>query len=208
MNSTVRGALPLALLAVLVAGCADSGGKPAAGSGGGGSAAPSVTVSPSGTTGAAGAAGAFNPTDVAWTQLMIALDEKTLLLTDLTPKQTSNPGVRELADQVGKGHRGELTGLRDLLRQAGVAESNEHEGHDMPGMVTADDLRALNDASGPAFDQLFVTNMRDHLEQTVRLARAVKKSGSEPHIRALATQIEQTRTTQLDQLAKLESQGR
>ncbi|MFK3980534.1 DUF305 domain-containing protein [Micromonospora sp. NPDC050397] len=204
MTSTVRGAAALVLLAVLVSGCG-AGDDPAAGGGGG---APATSAAPSATIGPAGESGAFNPTDLAWTQLMIALDQKTLLLTDLTPKQTSDPGVRDLADQVGTGHRGELTGLRDLLRQAGVAESNEHEGHDMPGMVTADDLRALSAATGPAFDQLFVTNMRDHLEQTLQLARAVERSGSEPHIRTLATEIQRTRTAQLDQLAKLEPQGR
>lgn len=206
MTSTVRGAAALALLAVLVSGC--GGGEPPAGSGAGAQATPTVPVAPAATIGPAGESGAFNPTDVAWTQLMIALDEKTLLLTDLTPKQTSDPRVRGLADQVGTGHRGELTGLRDLLRQAGVAESNEHEGHDMPGMVTADDLRALTAATGPAFDQLFVSNMRDHLEQTLQLARAVERSGSEPHIRTLATEIQRTRTAQLDQLAVIEPQGR
>ncbi|WP_326560061.1 DUF305 domain-containing protein [Micromonospora sp. NBC_01796] len=208
MTSTVRGTLLLTLLAVLLGGCADGGDGPAAGSGAGGPTSPTATVSPAGAPGAAGAAGNFNPTDIAWTQLMIALDEKTLLLTDLTPKQTSDNGIRGMADQVGTNHRGELTGLRSLLQQASVAESNEHEGHDMPGMVTADDLRALTAANGPAFDQLFVSNMRDHLEQTLRLARAVEKSGSEPNIRALATEIERTRTAQLDQLAAIESQGR
>jgi uncharacterized protein (DUF305 family) len=199
MSRIVRDMALVALVGVLVTGCARGGGEPAAG-GGAGEPVASTAATPT----ASATAGDFSPTDIAWTQLMIALDDKTLLLVDLTPKQTTDPDLRGVAERVGTDHRAELARLRQLLAQAGVAESNEHEGHDMPGMVTADDLRALTAATGPAFDQLFVTNMRDHLEQTVRLARAVRQSGHEPHVRELAGEIEQIRATQLDQLATVE----
>jgi uncharacterized protein (DUF305 family) len=203
MTRTVRGSVLLALLAVLAGGCARTGSAPVAGSAAGGTGP--VTSTPA--AGPTSPTATFSPTDIAWTQLMIPLNEQTLLLIELTPKQTSDPETRRLATQVGDGHRGELTRLRELLRQAGVPESNEHEGHDMPGMVTTEDLRALTAATGTAFDQLFLTNMRDHLEQTVRLARAEQGSGHEPHVRDLAKEIEQTHTVQLDLLARLGPQG-
>ncbi|MFI6802946.1 DUF305 domain-containing protein [Streptosporangium canum] len=159
------------------------------------------TVStPAGTT-----PGTFNATDVAWLQLMIPMTEQMLRLLELTPEQTANPRVTRLAARFVAGHRAELPRLRALLGRSGALGTNVHEGHDMPGMVTAEDLRVVGRATGAAFDRLLVDNLREHLEQGILVSRGEQDAGAEQAVRELAATIERTRTAQL---ALLDGAGR
>jgi uncharacterized protein (DUF305 family) len=159
---------------------------------------PSVatSVSPSAST----PSGAFNATDVAWMQLMIPMDEQLLSMLELAPKRTSNPEVTRLAKRFAADHRAELLQLRELMDRSGTPKTNVHEGHDMPGMVTAEDLRVIDKTRGAAFDRLFAKNMREHLEQGVLLSRGEQGSGADQATRELAESIEKDRTAQLDKL--------
>ncbi|MER5323338.1 DUF305 domain-containing protein [Streptosporangium roseum] len=141
--------------------------------------------------------GAFNATDVAWLQLMIPMTEQMLRLLELVPEQTSNPRVTRLAARLGAGHRAELPRLRELLGRSGAPGVNVHEGHDMPGMVTAGDLRVLGRTTGAAFDRLLVEHIREHLEQGILVSRGEQGSGAEQAVRALAAVVERTRAAQL-----------
>jgi uncharacterized protein (DUF305 family) len=156
----------------------------------------STSVSPSAGT----PSGAFNTTDVAWMQLMIPMDEQLLSMLELAPKRTSNPEVTQLAKQFAADHRAELLQLRELMDRSGAPKTNVHEGHDMPGMVTAEDLRVIDRTKGAAFDRLFAKNMREHLEQGILLSRGEQGAGADQATRELAGSIEKVRAAQLDRL--------
>ncbi|MFG1614543.1 DUF305 domain-containing protein [Nonomuraea wenchangensis] len=158
--------------------------------------------------------GSVNPTDVAWLQLMIPMDERVLPLLDLGASRGHAPAVGQLAGRLRAAHVAELARLRAALNvtalhttdlpATGLPADNPHAGHDMPGMITAAELARLRTAEGPAFDTLFNGHLRAHLRQSRSVTRSEQISGADPGIKALAAAIERTRTTQLSALAAVE----
>lgn len=132
---TLRPACAAAMV-LLVAGC---GTQPAT------STSPTLSASPT---------ASFNATDIAWIQLMIPMDERARLLTDLAPSRAADTAVTALAARTGSRLREELRGLRELLELSGTADTRPHEGHDMPGMVRLDTIERARGMTGAAFDQI------------------------------------------------------
>ncbi|MGW5160108.1 DUF305 domain-containing protein, partial [Nonomuraea wenchangensis] len=158
--------------------------------------------------------GSVNPTDVAWLQLMIPMDERVLPLLDLGASRGHAPAVAQLAGRLRAAHVAELARLRAALHTTGMPATgvpatgppadNPHAGHDMPGMITAAELARLRTAEGPAFDALFTGHLRAHLRQSRSVTRSEQVSGADPGIKALAAAIERIRTTQLSALGAVE----
>ncbi|MED7930526.1 DUF305 domain-containing protein [Nonomuraea sp. LP-02] len=158
--------------------------------------------------------GSVNPTDVAWLQLMIPMDERVLPLLDLGASRGHAPAVAQLAGRLRAAHVAELARLRAALHSTalhatgvpatGPPADNPHAGHDMPGMITAAELARLRTAEGPAFDTLFTGHLRAHLRQSRSVTRSEQVSGADPGIKALAAAIERIRTTQLSALGAVE----
>ncbi|MFC7647310.1 hypothetical protein ACFQX6_47410 [Streptosporangium lutulentum] len=63
------------------------------------------------------------------------MTEQAQRLLELAPAKTSDPQLTRFAADLVADRRTTLQRLRDLLRRSGIPESNEHEGHDIPGMV-------------------------------------------------------------------------
>lgn len=146
---------------------------------------------------------AFNPTDLAWVELMVPMDEQLLRVLGLATRQAADPAVRKLAAQVSAGHRAELAQLVALRTEGGAPTTNLHEGHDMPGMMTEPEIVALSKTRGADFDRIFEKNLKEHLDQSIVVARGIATAGKEPAVKKLAASIETSRATQLKQLAAL-----
>ncbi len=146
------------------------------------------------------ASGSFNRTDIAWLQLMIPMTEQAVRLLELAPGKTSDPRLERFAEKYVADRRTTLRKLRDLLRRSGVPESNEHEGHDIPGMVIPDDFAALKRADGAAFDRLFIKDAREYLTQSVLVAKSEQRSGADQETKALAAALERAHGGQLTRL--------
>jgi uncharacterized protein (DUF305 family) len=131
------------------------------------------------------------------------MHERVLPMLDLVPRRTTDPAVRRLAAQVRETHRADLARSRALLARTGAPRTNPHEGHDMPGMVTAAELTTLGAATGTEFHRRFVQHLRAHLEQSVRVAGSERRSGAERTTTTLADAIVRTGTTYLKQLTVL-----
>ncbi|MGP3944797.1 DUF305 domain-containing protein [Streptomyces sp. 6N106] len=186
---TVSVAALLAAATLLTAGCGD--GEPPREARSTSAARHPATRSPSGQA----TSGTFNSTDIGWIQLMIAMDDQATLLLNLVPGHSSDAGVEKWAKPVATAYRGELVQLRELLARAGVPDTNPHQGHDMPGMVTEDELRILKGTKGAAFDALFLAAMREHLDQASKIAHAQRSAGADPAAKKLATSVEKTSLT-------------
>ncbi|MFC3502135.1 DUF305 domain-containing protein [Micromonospora krabiensis] len=194
--------------ALLAAGCATSAGPPTPAATGADATAGTGTATAAGTTAPAATPGgttdpAFTPTDVAWLQLTVAMAERLLPVLALAPERTSDPAWRRLAAGVADAHRTDLARARRLLAESGAPESNPHEGHDMPGMVTAEQLTALRAATGARFERLVGEHLRAHLTQAVRIARAEQQGGGNPAATGLAARVVRDGTAELARLDRL-----
>ncbi|MDX6236817.1 MAG: hypothetical protein QOG10_1632 [Kribbellaceae bacterium] len=140
---------------------------------------------------------AFNPTDLAWIELMIPMDGQLLRVLKMVDTRAADPAVRKLAAQLSAGHQVELAELVKLRTRAGAPITNMHEGHDMPGMMTEPEIVTFGRTRGAAFDRLLEKNLREHLEQSIVVARSIRTAGHEPAVKALAASIEASRAAQL-----------
>ncbi|MEV4118919.1 DUF305 domain-containing protein [Micromonospora sp. NPDC049645] len=194
-----RTASTLLVAVLLVAGCGagprDDGSTPTPPA-----TPPAATVAPPST----GTANSFNPTDVAWLQLTVAMAERLLPVLDLVPARTTDPAWRRTAAQVAATQRADLDRAHRLLAEAGAPTTNPHEGHDMPGMVTAEQLTALRSASGQPFHRLLAGHLRAHLEQSVRIAAAEQQNGVQPATISLASTVARSGTADLTRLDGLD----
>lgn len=146
---------------------------------------------------------AFNATDTAWTQLMIPMDERAQLLTDLAPSRKGDPAVAALAAETARRLREDLVRLRALLKRSGVSDTRPHEGHNMPGMVSLDTLAKAGTATGTAFDRILTEALRAHLTQSRMLCAGERTQGQAAEAKQLAAAIAQSTAVQISRLAKL-----
>ncbi|WP_370963199.1 DUF305 domain-containing protein [Amycolatopsis sp. cg9] len=172
-------ALGAAVVVLTMGGCATTGP------------APGPAISPATT--------AFNPTDVAWLQLVVPMTSNALTAARLAPERAGSAAVRAAANAVVAPSERLLTRLEAVRDRAGLPDADVHSGHRMPGMVTPADLAALRTDTGPEFDRRLIALLRANAAQVVVLARGEQTSGADPETRALAGELsaEGTRETAL-----------
>jgi uncharacterized protein (DUF305 family) len=176
-----RRCLPLLLIALSATACSGSEPPPA----------PPPAV----------AASAFGGTDRAWVEINIAMAEELTPLLTLAETKTKDPAVRALAAEITAGNQRELQLLYQLHDAAGLPPENPHKGMPMPGMVTPELVTKAAATSGAAFDELLRKQLREHMEQGVRLATSEGTAGVEPQTKALAAQMIADRDAYLPRLS-------
>ncbi|MFI6099250.1 DUF305 domain-containing protein [Lentzea sp. NPDC051213] len=127
-------------------------------------------------------------TDLAFLDLVIPQNESALAAIALA---AGKPG--STLRQVEAGYREELVQAEELLAKAGRQESDQHDGHDMPGMITAAELKAIEDAQGTDFDRQLKALLRTQFEEARTVARAELSSGTSKPVLELASRIDRTR---------------
>ncbi|MEV6643941.1 DUF305 domain-containing protein [Amycolatopsis sp. NPDC051371] len=170
-----------------------------------GAAVVALTMGGCATTGpapTAGPASPFNPTDVAWLQLVVPMTENALSAARLAPSHAASPAVRAAADAVATPAERLLTQLKSIRDRAGLPASDVHSGHRMPGMITEADLVALRTGGGAEFDRRLVALLRAHAAQVVVLARGEQTSGADAETKRLAGEVGADGTRQEQVLAK------
>ncbi|WP_030226894.1 DUF305 domain-containing protein [Streptomyces sp. NRRL WC-3626] len=135
---------------------------------------------------AAASHGGLTTTDIGWTQLLIAMDDQARYVLRLAPRRSGSRGLKDWASGTADHHRAELVALRALLSDAGLPDDNPHKGHDMPGMVNAEELRALEAARGPRFDRLLRSALVEHFTQAGKLAAAVRTADTGARVKRAA----------------------
>jgi uncharacterized protein (DUF305 family) len=129
----------------------------------------------------------LNPTDLAFLQLMISLDNSALPLFELVKDE---PAIRVAATAGADGHRAELAALRAALTAGGgIEDASVHAGHDLPGMVLDADLAVVRDAPAEQKAAKAAAVLREHLAGTVALATSEGKAGADPATQAAAAQV-------------------
>jgi len=171
----------------LLGGAAGACSEPDRGATGGAASSSPAGATATSSAGPAAASGP-NTTDIAWLQLLIAMNERLLPVFDLVPSRSGDPAVQLYASVARRARTAELESLRELAAGRTLPE-NEHLKHEMPGMPTAAQVATMTGASGKDFDRGFAAAMIAHLDQTSRLCTGEQNSGADPAFRSLAESI-------------------
>ena len=151
------------------------------------------TMSGAGTTSSSMAEGMTTTAtsgDVEFAQMMIPHHEQAVEMADLAlSNDTASPEVKALAGQIKAAQDPEIQTMQGWLSQWGASQSSGSMAHGSGGMMSDDDMSSLMGASGPEFNQMWLTMMIEHHEGAIEMAQDVLDTTSNPEVEQLATAV-------------------
>lgn len=150
----------------------------------------------------------FNDADVTFAQDMIPHHRQAIEMAMLADGRADRPEVKSLATDIERAQDPEIQTMTGWLEAWGEevpehASGMDHGGTDMPGMMSAEDMKALGQASGAAFDRMFLEMMIRHHEGAIQMARTEQANGKNADAIALAKQIEAAQTAEIATMREL-----
>jgi uncharacterized protein (DUF305 family) len=177
---------------------------------GGGATVPSTSPTPS----AAGASTERNDADIRFAQSMIPHHNQAVEMAELARDRAENPDVEALAEQIRSAQAPEIETLTGYLTawgaevpaQDGMA-GMDHSGmpgmSEMSGMTTPEQMDQMRNATGAAFDTLFLENMIVHHEGAITDAQRELAEGVNPQAKDLANQIISAQSEEITRMRQL-----
>lgn len=181
--------------ALALSGCAASGGGTDHASMGHGGTTESAAELPSG----------VNAADLAFTSGMIMHHRQAVEMSELVlAKAGLDPEVAVLAERIKAAQQPEIDRMEGWLEGWGQsAAADEMTGMDHGGMMSADDLDALEAASGADAGRLFLEQMIVHHEGAVAMAEQVLDDGENADVRGLAEAVVSDQTDEIDEMRSM-----
>ncbi|WP_454858483.1 DUF305 domain-containing protein [Promicromonospora soli] len=143
---------------------------------------------------------AHNEADMTFAQMMIPHHEQAVEMADVVlAKDGTNPEVTALATEIKAAQAPEIEQLGGWLDTWGAPRTMEGDGHDgmMSGMMSQEDMQALDAATPPESDRLFLEQMIAHHEGAVEMAQTEVDSGSDAAAVEMAQTIIDTQTAEI-----------
>ena len=155
-------------------------------------------VSSSSTPSSSAVTADFNDADVMFAHMMIPHHQQAVEMSDvLLAKDGINEQVVALAEQIKAAQEPEITQLENWLEawgaDVGSMEDMDHGG----GMMTDDDMRALEDATRVEASRLFLEQMTMHHEGAIEMAQDEVDNGQNPEAVEMAQTIIDTQTAEI-----------
>ncbi|MFJ7767957.1 DUF305 domain-containing protein [Streptomyces sp. NPDC097107] len=151
--------------------------------------------------------GQHNAADVAFAKGMIPHHRQAVEMAGLAPDRARSAEVRQLAADIKKAQDPEIKTLSGWLTAWGeevpAEGAMDHSSHGMGGMMTAEEMSRLEDASGKAFDTAFMEMMIKHHEGAVEMARTEQSDGAHGPARKMAGEIITSQSAEIEQMNQL-----
>jgi uncharacterized protein (DUF305 family) len=130
----------------------------------------------------------YSDADVEFMAGMIPHHAQAVVMAGWAPTHGARKDVAILCERIVVGQRDEIALMQQWLRERGLAVPDatatrhkmkmngvEHEML-MPGMLTDDEMAALDRARGPEFDRLFLLGMIKHHQGAIDMVEVLLKS--------------------------------
>jgi uncharacterized protein (DUF305 family) len=163
----------------------------------------------------------YTDADVRFMQGMIGHHAQAVVMSSYAPKNAAGNDIRILAERIAVAQTDEMAFMRNWLqtrRQRVPDTSDPHAGHAgmttpatgsaapmMPGMLTAAQLTELSNATGPAFDRLFLRYMIQHHQGALAMLQelfSARGAGQDDDIFKFASDVSADQGTEI---ARMES---
>lgn len=115
----------------------------------------------------------YTVADVEFMQGMIAHHAQAIHMSRLAEARKANPRVLRLAIKIDQSQEPEIRLMQEWLRHYGQAapDTSSWRTMTMPGMLTTEQLKSLDAATGVAFDRLFLRLMIQHHEGALAMVK-------------------------------------
>lgn len=145
-------------------------------------------------------AASFNDQDVMFAQMMIPHHAQAVEMSDvMLAKDDIDPRVIELAEQIREAQGPEIVLLTSWLEGWGEStEPSGHAGHGMEGMMSDQDMQALDTAGGEDAARLFLDQMIAHHTGALSMAEVDVEQGLNADATQLAKQIVDDQRAEID----------
>lgn len=153
----------------------------------------------------------FRPADVEFMQGMIGHHQQALEMVALLPPRTSREDMKLLGKRIEVSQLDEIQMMQDWLRARGQTLPDPHAHHQhgatlMPGMLTQEEMAALEAAKGVEFDRLFLQGMIKHHGGALLMVRdlfASPGAGQDGDIFQFASDVESDQQMEIDRMLLL-----
>ncbi|WP_241986686.1 DUF305 domain-containing protein [Cryobacterium fucosi] len=151
------------------------------------------------------ASAAFAPADVTFAQMMIPHHEQAVEMSDdILAKDGIDQRILDLATQIKAAQQPEIKQLKAWLTDWGTDETSTQGmdgmsgmGDGSDGMMSADDMMALANASGADAGRLYLNQMIVHHEGAVVMAQLELDEGQNVDAKAMASNIVTSQTDEI-----------
>lgn len=159
-----------------------------------------------------------NDADVAFAKRMVPHHQQAVEMAELAASRGSTDKVKELANRIKQAQDPEIQQMNGWLAQWGATSTSPSTGMDHgstgtsapgmdhgsgPGMMTDDEMRQLEQASGVEFDRMFLDMMIRHHQGAVEEARAEVAKGTNADAKALAQRIIDTQQAEIAEMQEM-----
>lgn len=145
--------------------------------------------------------GDANDADAMFASMMIVHHDQAVEMSDIVlAKDDVDPRVSDLAERIKAAQGPEIEQLQGWLDDWGVDADDAGEMDHGDGMMSDDDLAALEAAPGPDASKLFLEQMILHHEGAVEMAEAQIADGENADAVALAQDIVDAQTAEISEM--------
>lgn len=155
---------------------------------------------------------AFNDADVMFAQMMIPHHEQAIEMSDvILGKEGIDPEITDLATQIKAAQGPEIAQLNIWLDEWGAPQPDESMNMDhgdmgegsMDGMMSEEDMQALDGAEGAEAGRLFLEQMIVHHEGAVEMAQTEIEDGSNKAAIEMASTIVTSQSSEIQTMEDL-----
>jgi len=144
----------------------------------------------------------YTDADVKFMQGMIHHHNQALLMVAMIPTHTETPQLIAMGQKIQISQSGEIQAMKDWLTDRhqqvpmimadGSAMMGQMDMAAMPGMLTPEQMKALDAARGAKFDELFLTGMIQHHKGALTMVAELRAAGGglEPNIGDFTNQVD------------------
>lgn len=168
-----------------------------------------VESAPSQSTTAPSVAEDFNSADVMFAQMMVPHHVQAVEMSDvILAEEGIDPRVITLAEEIKAAQQPEIDALNGMLESWGMSPvptdgMGMDHGGDMDGMMTEEDMAALDAATGTEASRLFLEQMIVHHEGAVEMAQVEVDSGANPDAVAMAQAIIDAQNVEIETMREI-----
>ena len=143
----------------------------------------------------------FSGTDIMFAQMMIPHHQQAVDMSTLAETHTTNPEILALAQQIKDAQAPEIKQMTDWIESSGAGMDMGHD-MGMGGMLTEEQMAALENAQGAAFDKLYLEGMIGHHQGALQMAKMIENSDN-AEAKQLAANIMKSQSAEIDKMKQM-----
>ncbi len=156
-----------------------------------------------------------NQADIAFAQGMIPHHAQAIAMSRMAAQRAVSPQVKDLAARIQAAQQPEIDQMSGWLRawhapvpsmnspMGGMGMMDHGAGGAMPGMMSGDQMQRFGQATGDAFDRMFLQMMITHHQGAVTMAKTELSEGQNADARQLAQRIVDAQQREITEMQAL-----